>query len=286
MLGKAFGGALRLSIDGRAHEIRSAAELDGLLQNRVSPSSDRLSELVALGDRDLFAAKAGYLDHESYLEELVNAWMAGGSPPSAATDAPHDQGWNVIMAAIVSLGRADDGMRFVAIERYRQYLRAALRCLEGIARGRLNQRHDDSSVGRLMDMPGNGASTAMVQQLLFDLRELADDSTAMHGLERLPKGEPCSVKFAPHQSMRIRLAKYDFTLVSGSQFLLIDDTGGDLRLPPGRVILGRGNTCSVMLDARYRSISRKHVIVQIADDGTVAFTDVSSMGTFLPARSA
>lgn len=288
MLGKAFNGGLRLNLDGAVHEIRSAGDLDALLRARVAPSGDRLSQLVSLSERDLFASKAACLDQEAWLEELVNAWMSGGTVPVGTMAVPRDHAWDAIMTGVIGLTRTDDSIRFVAVERYRQYLRAVLQCVEGVARGRLN-RNDDSSLGRLREPAGGGGqggtSPAPVQALLFDLQQLAGDATRSDALERLPKGEPQAVRFAPHQSIQMRLARYDFTLVSGSRFLLIDDTGADVRLPGGRVTIGRGSSSAIVLDGRYRSVSRKHVVLDIRDDGTVHFTDVSSMGTFLPAGS-
>jgi hypothetical protein len=281
MLGKASNGVLRLDVDGDTHEIREAADLDVVLRGRVSPSSDKLSELVAMSDRDLFSAKATYLDHESFLEDFISSWMNGGVAVRPSAGACSDHSWDTIMGTVATLPPANDSLRFLAIERYRQYLRAVLKCLEGIAKGRLRKRDEDDSVGRLAAM--SATIQAPPQQLLFDLRDLAGDATVLPAVERLPKGEVVSIKFAPHQSMPIRLAKYDFVLVSGAPFLLVDDTGADVRLPPGRMVLGRGTGCSVVLDPRYRSVSRKHVVINIDDDGTAHFTDISSVGTFLPA---
>ncbi len=123
------------------------------------------------------------------------------------------------------------------------------------------------------------------QQLLFELRDLDGDATVMTSLERLPKGEVVSVRFRPHQSLSLRLAKYDFVLVSGAPFLLIDDKGSDVKLNGRRVVIGRGANCQVSLDGRFKSISRKHLIVELDDDGTVHFTDISSMGTYLPSTA-
>ena len=79
----------------------------------------------------------------------------------------------------------------------------------------------------------------MPQQLLFELRDLDGDATVMTSMERLPKGEVVSVRFRPHQSLSLRLAKYDFVLVSGAPFLLIDDKGSDVKLNGRRVVIGR-----------------------------------------------
>ena len=120
------------------------------------------------------------------------------------------------------------------------------------------------------------------QQLLFELRDLAGDATAMTSMERLPKGEVVSVRFLPHQSLSVRLANYDFVLVSGAPFLLVDEKGSDVKLKGRRIVIGRSSSCQVSLDRRLKSISRQHLIVELADDGTVHFTDISFLGTYLP----
>ncbi|NKC13599.1 MAG: FHA domain-containing protein [Gammaproteobacteria bacterium] len=105
-------------------------------------------------------------------------------------------------------------------------------------------------------------------------------------MERLPENEPVRVDFGPRQSPVLRLANHDFTLVSGSHnFLLIDDTGGDIRLPGNHAVVGRASSCGAVLSARYRSVSRKHLMIEIHDDGTVYLTDISLMGTYIPGEA-
>ena len=120
------------------------------------------------------------------------------------------------------------------------------------------------------------------QRLLFDLEALGTASAMPPEMERLPKGEPVRIRFKPHQSLRVRLAKHDFVLVSGTQFLLIDESGSDVRVNGPRCVIGRGAGCGAVVDNRYRAVSRKHLIVEINDEGWVQFTDISSLGTLLP----
>ena len=120
------------------------------------------------------------------------------------------------------------------------------------------------------------------QRLMFDLEALGTAATQMPEMERLPKGEPVRIRFKPHQSLRIRLAKHNFVLVSGTHFLLVDESGADVRVNGPRCVIGRGASCNAVVDNRYRAVSRKHLIIEINDEGWVQFTDISSLGTALP----
>ena len=70
--------------------------------------------------------------------------------------------------------------------------------------------------------------------------------------------------------------------MSGQHFLLIDECGAEVRVIGPRCVVGHGSECGATVNQRYRSVSRKHVIVEIEDDGGVQLTDISSLGTFLP----
>jgi hypothetical protein len=117
---------------------------------------------------------------------------------------------------------------------------------------------------------------------MFDLEALGLVTTHVPEIERLPKGEPVRIRFKPQQSVRIRLAKHDFVLVSGTQFLLVDEPGEDVRVNGPRCVISRGASCNAMVDSRYRAVSHKHLIVETNDENWVQFTDISSLGTALP----
>lgn len=126
------------------------------------------------------------------------------------------------------------------------------------------------------------ADDLTAQRLRFNLEALGSVSGYPIELGRLPKDEPVTVRFKPHQSLRIRLAKHDFVLVSGLRFLLIDDTGADLKLDVPRCVIGRGINCGAIVSNRYPEVSRKHLIVETQDDGSAVLTDISSLGSYLP----
>ena len=101
---------------------------------------------------------------------------------------------------------------------------------------------------------------------MFDLEALRLVTSHVPEIERLPKGEPARIRFKPQQSLRIWLAKHDFVLVSGTQFLLVDESGEDVRVNGPRCVISRGASCKAMVESRYRAVSHKHLIVVINDE--------------------
>ena len=163
------------------------------------------------------------------------------------------------------------------------FLSAAQDVIRTIRINRLGTVDDDSDRAR----GKSSAELARRQRLLFDPQTLSGIGgvrapSDKNGYARMSKGEPMEIQFGEHQSLDIVLAKYRFTLVSGKPFLLVDETGHDLKLRPGKNVVGRSARCSVCLDDGFGAISRKHLLVEIDQNDRVRLTDISTLGTFLP----
>ena len=66
------------------------------------------------------------------------------------------------------------------------------------------------------------------------------------------------------------------------QFSDDDDVSTTLRR--GKNIVGRDASCDVLMNSAYREVSRKHLIIEVAEPNLVRLTDISSHGTFLSPR--
>ena len=66
--------------------------------------------------------------------------------------------------------------------------------------------------------------------------------------------------------------------------MLRDDRGHHYPLREGTNILGRGHDSDVILAPCYGTVSRRHLVVEIADERLVWLTDFSSKGTFIPTQ--
>ena len=81
------------------------------------------------------------------------------------------------------------------------------------------------------------------------------------------------------------LSSNRFKLVAGTNVSLIDEVGTDYPLRVGKNYVGRDAKNEVVINARYRDVSRTHAIIEPYGKDTALITDLSSHGTFVPIRS-
>jgi hypothetical protein len=286
MLKRLFGRPLELNVGAGPLTFRSSRELETALSGKTVPSSTRIAILGGLSDdalmREADACRlmeqriVGALSHpgngiEQFLVQLD------------LSEITEDHDWRSIFGALRLLDGGAESYKKAALLKYVEYLGAGQQVVQTI---RAN-RHGGAVAAE--ERPGRsaGASLGKTQDLVYDLAELAGmDDQGGHGdkdeFARMSKGENLEIHFGSHQSLSLMLAKYRFTLVSGDPFLLFDEAGHDLKLRPGKNIIGRSAQSDLSLDAAYGAVSRKHLIVEIQDDGRVTLTDISTLGTFAP----
>ena len=78
--------------------------------------------------------------------------------------------------------------------------------------------------------------------------------------------------------------QHDFRLVGGTPMRLLDPTGAAYVLAEGRNVIGRHAGNEVVVDAEYRSISRRHLVIEPLGANMALLTDLSAHGTFVPAH--
>jgi hypothetical protein len=78
------------------------------------------------------------------------------------------------------------------------------------------------------------------------------------------------------------MSKYRFRLTASDGIKIIDEAGHEYRLVRGRNAVGRHINNEVNIDNAYRSVSRKHLIAEPYAEHSVALTDLSAHGTFVP----
>ena len=90
------------------------------------------------------------------------------------------------------------------------------------------------------------------------------------------------IPLSPGQEIGVMLSKQRFRLVCGKQCYLVDDNGADYLLREGRNCVGRDEKSEVVVNASYRDVSRKHLIIELSGRNLARLTDLSSHGTFVP----
>lgn len=286
MLKKFLERPVLLQVGASQLRFKNARELEFALSGKTSLSSNQVATLGSLNDAGLARELDAYQEME---KRIVSALSRPGNGMDAflgeltPQDVSDDHDWREIFAALGTVNGIGEDCKRSALLKYVEYLTSGQEVIRTIRANRL---------GGIMSAsprvtPDQSAGRSERQALVFDLAELAgiDNADAQRGnadFARIAKGESLAIQFGPHQSLSLLLAKYRFVLVSGNPFLLFDETGHDLKIRVGKNIIGRSAQCDVVLDAAYGAVSRKHLIAEIDESGTVKLTDISTLGTFVP----
>ena len=189
-----------------------------------------------------------------------------------------DHSWRALIEALNTQGSEFAEFKRVALVKYLQYLANRQELIKRIY---WNKSHkSQAGVSESSDEGIQG----LIDTSIFDGNELAEQIKDETVFERLPRGEPRDVRLLPGQEMMIRLSVHPFRLVRADGAYLIDEQGREYALRPRRSTVGRSIDNDVVLDAAYRAISRKHLILEFPSKDRVILTDRSSHGTFVPLK--
>jgi len=275
MFRKPAARPLQLQIGERTLALATPRDLDFALAGRSGPSSGRAGSLMGLSDAALAHEAEQLADMQQRLEQAVAAGADGRAGRwlreldlSLVTE---DNDWRRLLAALHALDDRHEEYKRVALAKYLEYVASGRELVRRIRAGRQRPAPGEAPA------PAAAGPVPVRQRLDFDPGPAAgEDGT----LRRLPKGERVEVRFEPHQSLALALSRHRFVLVSGEPWLLVDDTGADARLDPGRNLVGRSVQCEATVSPGYGDVSRKHLIVEIAPAGAVGLTDISTLGTW------
>ena len=191
-----------------------------------------------------------------------------------------DHEWRDILASLNPLGPEFDEFKKVALVKYLQYLGSRQELLNMLYQARTSEPFSDQE--ELLEEAVEQRGIGTKDTVIFDLMQLEESHRFINPYERLPRGETVTLRLPKGASVEILLSKHRFKLIAGDHFALVDDAGHAYILGDGRNIVGRHLSNQINIDSAYRSVSRKHMIVELRDKETVHVTDLSSHGTFVP----
>ena len=291
MLRGLLARSLTLDLTGGSLRVRSPRDLELALNARTALSSLRIAALGGLSDEALVHEQDAIENLEQQIVQVLShPPTSGGNIGRFLSELDlsriaDDNDWRGLFEAVRHLDGSYEDYKKATLLKYIAYLASGKEFLRTIRSNRQPKRAQPPRAG-------GGAEDASVsdlgprQRLIYDLEDLpgGDRLSGATGEEfnRMPKGVTLEIEFVAHQSMSLMLAKYRFTIVAGSPYLLIDDNGNDYRLRAGKSIIGRSAQCDVAVDPIYRAISRRHLIVEADAGGRVTLTDISTLGTFVP----
>ena len=271
--------ALVLKVGLQRLTFRSLPDFEFALESRTDYPVSHLKDLMKLSAVELERASLGIRNVEHRLLDLVTRSLE--RPGGLTNDLRKlevnvfstDHAWKEIFQGLMTRGRAYDEFKKVALAKYLQYLGARQHVLKSL--------HGES-----IRRQGKSASNVMAQILsetaIFDT---CSEDSRLHPsarFEALPRGETVGIRLGEHCELELRLSQHRFQLIGGKRFLLRDETGRQFPLHPGKNFVGRQRNNDVVVDAGFRAISRRHLIVEPVGEHAAVLTDLSSHGTFVP----
>lgn len=286
MFSRVFSNALSLQIRDHVFQFRTPRDLEFALSGKTSPSSQRTAAIVRLSDTDLIREVESFKQME---QKVSQALARCHDDPNAADEflrdlditlVHEDNEWREFLWALArSDGKVPEFKR-VALSKYLQFLESAQALVRAIFAERRRPAGADAAAADAVRAAANEVRPR--QSLAFSIADILGREPARLEFNRLPKGEAIAVEFEPHQSLCVMLAKHRFTLASGDPWLLIDASGNDRQVRPEECLVGRHPEADILVYPGYRSVSRRHLIIETRSDTLVHLTDTSSLGTFVP----
>jgi hypothetical protein len=285
MLKRLFEKSVELSVGAGQLKFKDLSEFEYALKDKTALSSTTVSGLGKLSDDALMREAEAYRSMERHIVDVLSSPENGIDRFLKRLELDRiseDHDWRDLIGAIRNLDEACGPYKKAALLKYVAYLSAAQDIIRTIRVNRLGSVDDPDDRVRGQA----NADLSQRQRLMFDLQALADigGTPALsneNGFARMSKGESVEIQFGQHQSLDIMLAKYRFTLVSGRPFLIIDETGHDLKVGAGKNIIGRSAHCNVTLGNAFGAVSRKHLVVEVDNKDRVRLTPRELIGSKL-----
>ncbi len=193
-----------------------------------------------------------------------------------------DHGWREIIGALNNSDYEEiNEFKRMAIVKYMQYLSARQEIIKYLYSEKIKHIPNGHSNGDAED-PEGLKTTVILDSTVIAVPQ--EESKSGDKLERMPKGEAVTIHLLPGKDVNVLLSKHECKLVGGDDIEFIDHEGNHHKLMDGRNVVGRDTVSTIMLDSSLRDVSRLHLVIEKKDKTRLQLTDLSSHGTFLPAK--
>ncbi|MGE0385770.1 MAG: FHA domain-containing protein [Gammaproteobacteria bacterium] len=271
------------------YEFASPRDFEFACAGRTTVPVAKFREMLAASPADLDAEAESIRNIEGQLMRLVEESIGRADHTGSLLRNvglqlfSKDHGWRGIMTALASLGAEHDEYKKIAVARYLQYLAARLDAARTVAR--MKSAPAPSGMPEQEDHAGPTAAFDSKETIIFDASAMAAPPGAGNAFERLPRGEPHAVTIGRGTAVEMQLAGDSFRILNDGALKLADDLGHVYPLAPGRHSLGRHASNDIAVDNAHRSISRRHLLLEVCDRDTVILTDLSAHGTLIAPSS-
>lgn len=277
---------LRLELAGRKLTFETLADFEFSLSARTEVPASKVSELVKLSASALHREAVRLRDMEKRFVALLAKSLE--DPQSDANRVrelgskvfSQDHEWRDIFAALLERnGHYADYLK-MALVKYLQYLGSRQDVLKSLYADRLD--HGEAAAAEATIV----ADPSFRETVIFDVPSENNARMDTSQFERLPKGETVAVRFGTSRDMEVILSKNRFKVIPGRSFSFNDENGGSTYpMQAGRNVIGRDTGNEVVIEPRYRDVSRTHLVIEPFGEDKALFTDLSAHGTYVPIRN-
>ena len=209
-----------------------------------------------------------------------------------------DHGWRDLMTALTRVEGDYDDFKSLALVKYMQYLGSRQDVLRSIYLEKKYER-EAAPPGRDFDplatyaigldpsrtLAAPADAPPLHETAIFeDITRIAAAGAGNAAMRALPRGETLCVNLGEDGSLPLQLSRqHTFSLRTGNPMVLADPDGNEVTLGEGRNVVGRHAGNEVVVGAQYRTVSRRHVVIEPLGSQMALITDLSAHGSFVPA---
>ncbi len=274
MLTNILSKPIEVAIGEQTHKFNSLADFEFSLAGRTSVPVEKFKNAIKLSLGEL---KKEYKKIKVIEKTLVSILSSSMSQPDGINRAlreidikifSQDHGWREIISALHNGGDELNDFRHIGIAKYLQYLSSIQEILQELYSEKKKEILASASLG---------TSNINIKNLKKEPRSVE--------MERLSKGENIAVHVNAGEQIDLLLSNHKCMIIGGDKNIkFVDESGNFYDLKNGKNIIGRGSSSDIVMNEKLRDISRMHMVIEEADTNTLYLTDLSSHGTYIPAK--
>ena len=289
MLDKLFSKPIELTIGEQTLKFHSLIDFEFALNGRTSIPSNKITDMVRFSTIQLKKEAHTIKEVEKRFVALLSKSIENPESIDRALREidpltfSQDHGWREIIFALNNY-QEDELSEFkrMAIVKYMQYLAARQEIIKYLYSEKVKVIPDSSTMD---SAPDDAMKTTVILDSTVlaspeDMKKSENDET----MERMPKGECVNLNLQPGREVTLQLSKHECKLIGGDKIRFVDHQGNSHDIGDGRNVVGRDTVSTIMMDTSLRDISRLHLVIEKKDNHNLLLTDLSSHGTFMPAK--
>jgi len=274
MLTNILSKPMEIVIGEQTHKFNSLSDFEFSLAGRTSVPMEKFKKIIKLSLGDL---KKEYKKIKVIEKELVSILSISISQPESINRSlreidvnifSQDHSWREIISALHTGDEELNDFRHIGIAKYLQYLSSIQELLKEF----YSKRKEE-----ILASTPSGTKNINQQNLKQKPKSIE--------MERLSKGENVAVHVNAGEKIDLLLSNHKCMIVGGeTNIKFVDESGNFYDLKNGKNIIGRGSNSDIVMSEKLRDISRMHMVIEEANTNTLYLTDLSSHGTFIPAK--